>query len=414
MKERAVGLYAWPSFCFGKLPPMTDTEHVWWLPKWLNSRILKERRAYWKSVPMRDLRYLMVAVFLLFGMEGFLADAAAKGGLPVAAVVVWSLASGCLSIGYVFAFTRKHSLLPVVFMAQLAITLVAGRVTAAIQHSPRFPTPSAEWGVAFSVYGIRLMVVGSYIFFLVFIQTSAKRAMIAQRELELAQGIQATLVPRISYRDERFEVYALTLPSDKVGGDLVDLVVADGVLFCYVADVSGHGLQAGILMGMVKTAGRTLLLDGCGLGEMQDKMNRVLPTVKEQHMYLTFAGLRFVTGDEVEYASAGHPPMLHWRAATGEVSALGVEQLPIGMFEGVEYRTARVRFGSGDVFVITTDGVLEVENKAGEEFSITRLAAMLKENASVKADVAVGSIVRAAQGFGKQTDDQTILFLRVL
>jgi serine phosphatase RsbU (regulator of sigma subunit) len=265
-----------------------------------------------------------------------------------------------------------------------------------------------------SVTGIWVTIVGSYIFFVRFIQTSARRAMIAQREMELAQGIQATLVPRISYRDERFEVCAMTLPSEKVGGDVVDLVMHEGVLFCYVADVSGHGLQAGILMGMVKTAGRTLLLDGCGLAEMQDKMNRVLPTVKEQHMYMTFAGLRFAAGDEAEYASAGHPPMLHWRAATKDVATLGVEQLPIGMFEDVVYETARVRYGHGDVFVITTDGVLEAENAAGEEFSIGRLEEVIRRSDGFSPEHTVESMVKAVQSFGRQMDDQTILVLRVL
>ncbi len=238
--------------------------------------------------------------------------------------------------------------------------------------------------------------------------------MIAQRELELAHGIQATLVPRISYRDERFEVCGLTLPSEKVGGDVVDLVKHDGGLFCYVADVSGHGLQAGILMGMVKTAGRTLLLDGCGLAEMQNKMNRVLPSVKEQNMYMTFAGLRFADGDEAEYASAGHPPMLHWRAATKDVEMLGVEQLPIGMFDGVQYVTARVRYGVGDAFVITTDGVLEVENAEGEEFSTSRLAEIIRRTETLRPEQMVEAMVSAVRSFGKQKDDQTILVLRVL
>jgi serine phosphatase RsbU (regulator of sigma subunit) len=199
-----------------------------------------------------------------------------------------------------------------------------------------------------------------------------------------------------------------------VGGDVVDLVMHDGVLFCYVADVSGHGLQAGILMGMVKTAGRTLLLGGCGLVEMQTKMNQVLPAVKEQHMYMTFAGLRFDASDEVEYASAGHPPMLHWRAATKDFATLGVEQLPIGMFDGVEYVTDRVSYGQGDVFAITTDGVLEVENAAGEEFSMTRFAEIMRQNQELRPEQTVEAMVNAVRSFGRQMDDQTLLVLRVL
>jgi serine phosphatase RsbU (regulator of sigma subunit) len=304
--------------------------------------------------------------------------------------------------------------LPLVLVLQLASNTLLRRIADAMVHSPRFPVPSTEWGLGFSVTGIWIMVVGSYAFFLIFIQTSAKRAMFAQRELELAQGIQTTLVPRISYRDDRFEVCALSLPSEKVGGDVVDLVMHKGVLFCYVADVSGHGLQAGILMGMVKTAGRTLLLDGCGLAEMQDKMNRVLPTVKEQHMYMTFAGLRFGAGGEAEYGLAGHPPILHWRAATEDMAMLGVQQLPIGMFEDVQYETAQVRYGGGDVFVITTDGVLETENSTGEEFSTKRLGEVMQQSAALNPERIVEAMVAAVQSFGKQVDDQTILVLRVL
>ena len=363
---------------------------------------------------MRELRYLLIAVFILFGTGGFLADVTAKGQLPVAAVVLWIVLSGSFAILYVIGFARRPVVIPGVVVLQFTVVYFAIRVTNAIIQSHRFPVPSMERGLSLSVNGIWVTLVGSYLFFVAFTQTSARRAMIAQRELELAQGIQATLVPRISYRDDRFEVCALTLPSDKVGGDVVDLVAHDGVLFCYVADVSGHGLQAGILMGMVKTAGRTLLLDGCGLAEMQTKMNRVLPSVKEQHMYMTFAGLRFDASDEAEYASAGHPPMLHWRAATKDFATLGVEQLPIGMFGGVQYLTDRVRYGQGDMFAITTDGVLEVENAAGEEFSMMRFAEILRVNEKLRPEQTVEAMVNAVQSFGKQMDDQTLLVLRVL
>jgi hypothetical protein len=363
---------------------------------------------------MRELRFLLVAVFLLFGTAGFLSDIGSKGRLPVAAVALWIVVTGGFSIFYVIAAARRPALLPLVVALQLASNTLVRRIADAMSHSSRFPVPSTEWGLGFSVTGIWIMVVGSYAFFLMFIQTAAKRAMFAQRELELAQGIQTTLVPRISYRDDRFEVCALSLPSDKVGGDVVDLVMHKGVLFCYVADVSGHGLQAGILMGMVKTAGRTLLLDGCGLAEMQNKMNRVLPTVKEQHMYMTFAGLRFGAGDEAEYGSAGHPPILHWRAATKDIAMLGVQQLPIGMFENVQYETASVRYDRGDVFVITTDGVLETENAAKEEFSTRRLGEVMRQSAALSSEQTVETLLTAVQSFGKQVDDQTILVLQVL
>jgi serine phosphatase RsbU (regulator of sigma subunit) len=104
--------------------------------------------------------------------------------------------------------------------------------------------------------------------------------------------------------------------------------------------------------------------------------------------------------------------MLHWRAATKDFATLGVEQLPIGMFDGVEYVTDRVRYDRGDVFAITTDGVLEVA--AGEEFSMTRLSEIMRQNEELRPEQTVGAMMNAVRSFGRQMDDQTLLVLRVL
>jgi serine phosphatase RsbU (regulator of sigma subunit) len=76
-----------------------------------------------------------------------------------------------------------------------------------------------------------------------------------QTELSLAHGIQARLVPDITLQTSRFEVYGRSIPGTEMGGDLIDLIESDdGGLLAYVADISGHGLAAGQLMGMLKAA----------------------------------------------------------------------------------------------------------------------------------------------------------------
>ena len=112
-------------------------------------------------------------------------------------------------------------------------------------------------GVQFAATGIVLVVMVSYFFFVGFIRAAGKESYRIQSELELAHGIQKTLVPPVSLRTESFEVYGISEPSDKVGGDLVDaLLLPNGDMVAYVADIAGHGLPAGILMGMLKTAAR--------------------------------------------------------------------------------------------------------------------------------------------------------------
>jgi len=78
----------------------------------------------------------------------------------------------------------------------------------------------------------------------------------AHTEIELASRIQQQLVPPIQATVGSFEAYGVSLPSGTVGGDLIDLIQADGLLCAYVADVAGHGVAAGVMMSMVKTAVR--------------------------------------------------------------------------------------------------------------------------------------------------------------
>lgn len=98
-----------------------------------------------------------------------------------------------------------------------------------------------------------------------------------------------------------------------MGGDLVDLVVDGGKVFAYLADVSGHGISAGILMRMVKTAMRQAWLTKQSLSALLESVNTVLPAVKEPEMYATLAALRFDGFSRAEFALVGHPSVLHYR-----------------------------------------------------------------------------------------------------
>ena len=152
-------------------------------------------------------------------------------------------------------------------------------------------------GIPFAAIGSVTVVMISYFFFISFIRNEGKESYRIRNELELAHGIQKTLVPPIHQRTSQFEIYGRSDPSDKVGGDLVDIVLLDdGGAVAYLADIAGHGLQAGILMGMVKTAARTALIDASTMKDeivlpsLMERLNRVLPSVKEAQLYATFAG----------------------------------------------------------------------------------------------------------------------------
>ncbi|MGO4210059.1 SpoIIE family protein phosphatase [Terriglobus sp. 2YAB30_2] len=237
-------------------------------------------------------------------------------------------------------------------------------------------------------------------------------------ELESAHSIQRTLVPPISTSFGGYDLNGLSLPSEEVGGDLVDFVLLPNrSILAYVADVSGHGLPASILMGMIKTAVRTILLESSDdsaslLASLCDRLNRALPAVKAPHMYATLSAICLAPDGRVQYTLAGHPSILHYRASNRTVQAITCHQLPVGLLPVDAYLSHSLQMEQGDLVAIATDGILEAANAQQEEFGSDRIAAILTQMPGQDLASIRDSIVSAAQAFGKQADDQTILLVR--
>jgi serine phosphatase RsbU (regulator of sigma subunit) len=267
--------------------------------------------------------------------------------------------------------------------------------------------------VVFDAIGILVGTTVGYRLLVDFIRTEGFATIRMQTELALAHGIQATLVPTLSLQVDRFEVYGKSIPSTEMGGDLIDAVERDGTLLAYVADISGHGLAAGQLMGMLKTAVRISLEFRQGPVAVLESADRVLPAVKEANMYATLALLYFDGSSEAEYSLAGHPPILHYRAPTGDIARLAMDQFPLGLMPGGRYSSQRVSYSPRDLFLMMTDGISEVPNKNDEEFGLDRLDQLLRENAAQPLPQLWELIMGVVKRHGVQQDDQTLLLLRV-
>ena len=243
---------------------------------------------------------------------------------------------------------------------------------------------------------------------------SFMRALWSDPEDRLAAVIQKTLVPSIAHRDATVEAYGRTIPREIVGGDLLDLVVAEHSVMAYVADVSGHGFRAGVLMGMVKTAVRYGLAVRQSLPALLESMNLVLPTVKESSMYATFAGLRFSRSREVEYIAAGHVPLLHYRHRHREVVRRSMSQFPLGMFEDAGYASCRIPYEPGDVFALFTDGLVETLDAEERQFGLERMEDILRDRAVHPTSEIFQATLAAVMRHGEQHDDRTLLVVRAL
>ena len=387
------------------------------MKKWLRTWLAGVRSAfpsafspYWRALPLGRMKMLLTGYFFIGAAAGFVFDLLQLNASRVGGGLFWPVLLGTGVPALRAAGIKRFRLVPLL----LLLVVVAAWLGYRSSHiSPPLPV-AVHRRVLFDAIGI-LVGIGFGARFLVFFAGTEGFASIRmQTELSLAHGIQATLVPTISFRNASFELYGKSIPSTEMGGDLIDVIESDGGLVAYVADISGHGLPAGQLMGMLKTAIRLAVQFRQVPVAALESVDRVLPDLKEPEMYATLALLRFGGSGEAEYAVAGHPPILHYRHGSSDTARLSMEQLPLGLIPGGSYASKRIIYSPRDLFLLVTDGITEVANAKEEEFGLTRLQELLTRHATRALPEIWDLIMREVRQFGLQQDDQSLLLLRVL
>ena len=362
-------------------------------------------------VPFSSYVTFLAAVFFTFTPVGFLVDITDLGTNPPSRLAVNLLIAGGVSVAYAFVAMRRPMLMPAVVAAHIIIATQIGRILPS--RTGALGRDALRTRLTFDAIASIFSIVIGYILFLRFIRKEGARHVRAHTEIALARDIHRLLVPPIAKRVGRFEFRGVSIPSGEVGGDLVDLVHDGDRWIGYVADVSGHGVASGLLMGMVKSAARMKLREGLSIGALMDDLNLVLLELKKPEMYVTFACVQF-DGADVRFSLAGHLPILHYQSASSSIAELSVPQIPLAMFEERRFTSARVSCAPGDLFVIVTDGLTEVFDARDREFGFDRLKAIVVQHARAPLETLVDAVLTAVRAHGRQDDDQTLLIVRAL
>ncbi len=327
----------------------------------------------------------------------------------------WALVSGVIGAGFAFSFTVNMRALWFVIPFQVAMVFMFSTgLPRFLRLESRLPSVEGMAAVACIVMG--------YILFVRFVAVQGREVVRAQAERDLARRIHANLAPPVQAHLPRLEVFARSLPSAEMGGDLIDLVSHGDAIDLYLADVSGHGVRAGVVMAMLKSAIRARLLHGGSLAEVADALNEVLIQVKEPDMFATFAAVRVENGASgggggggrrIEYAVAGHPPILLFRRGGG-VEELSSGNLPLGVLTGEEYEAHSVEAGPGDLFALLTDGLIETFDRERRAFGHARIRDMMAQMADKPLGEIYAAVMDEVRAHGAQGDDQTLMLARVL
>jgi len=205
-------------------------------------------------------------------------------------------------------------------------------------------------------------------------------------ELEMARQIQLSILPSSTPKITGMDVVARYIPMTSVAGDFYDFIVVDerhvGIL---IADVSGHGLPAALIASMLQVALTAQARHVSEPGKVLAGLNQAL-CGKFQHNFVTAAYVYVdLEKNTMNYAGAGHPPLLLWRKSTGSASQLLENGLVMGQFEEATYNSLQVPIEAGDRFVLYTDGILETCNPAQEEFGTDRFMQFMETNSKLTA-----------------------------
>ena len=241
-----------------------------------------------------------------------------------------------------------------------------------------------------------------------------------QEQLEAARRVQRDLLPLAPQEvSEEFDVAAECASAAGVGGDFYDVFpVADGGLAMALGDVSGKGVPAalltGVIHGAVRSAGWT---DSSACHEtVTGKMNLLLCERASRERYATMFWSYFEPKDQrLHYINAGHFPPLLFKADRAEIIRLTEGGPVLGMLPAAVYRQGSVRFDPGDILVVYSDGIIETANAAGEQFGEERLleaVAFCRNQAagSIRNQI-LASLDLFSRG-GEPEDDRTLLVIR--
>jgi len=237
-------------------------------------------------------------------------------------------------------------------------------------------------------------------------------------QLEVARQVQLELLPARDPQLEGYDISAYNFPTEEVSGDYYDWVqIYDDQIGLVVADVSGKGVPAALLMAFLRASLRAATHVGYSPHISMAKVNYLLWESIERNQFVTaFYGILDVTNKTLTYTNAGHnPPIL--LKQNGDLSFIDRGSVPLGMFRDTRYHEYYLTTDPGDVLMLYTDGVTEANNPHGEEFGRDRLAQAVTANRQLGARELISAVhtevLAWTEGRGA-TDDVTFFVIKAL
>lgn len=238
----------------------------------------------------------------------------------------------------------------------------------------------------------------------------------AKDEIEIARDVQLSLLPSPDFKIRGFDLSSFSAPAREVGGDYYDFVELEGRVCIVIGDVSGHGLAAGLVMAMAKSAFQAQLLNDPGPEAVLSTLNKIVTDAGDSRTLMTFlyCAVNPETG-RMQYANAGHVYPLYYSANQGRMQWLESGTLPLGVRSRQSFERFEQTLEPGDLIVLTSDGAVETINENGDSFGYTRFRESVERRVELKPGEILDGIMEELQDFaapGPRHDDTTLIVAR--
>ena len=243
-----------------------------------------------------------------------------------------------------------------------------------------------------------------------------------EAELDMASKIQASQLPRLfpPFPDRKeFSLYASMTPAKEVGGDFYDFFMIDRDHIAFVmADVSGKGVPAALLMMVARVLVKSSLQNGKSPGEALESVNNQLCEGNTTDFFVTMwvAMLEISTGKGIA-ANAGHEHPVLRRAGGSYELVVYRHSMPVGAMEGLRFKEHEFQMNPNDSFFVYTDGVAEATNGNNELYSTDRMLDALNRDPDAQPEQVLKNVMYDISSFvdgSEQFDDITMLCFRYL
>ena len=258
---------------------------------------------------------------------------------------------------------------------------------------------------------------GGYFVYNTSLYNQAVKSSIIEDQLNLAREIQRDMLPSAHPDFPGYDIFGRSQPARQVGGDFFDyLSMENGRLQIAIADVSGKGIPASLLMTMTRALVIAASEKTDGPEEVLRDVNSHLVNRISYGQFVT-ASLLSISPSEINFACAGHSPLLVFRAATGEFDEINTVGVAMGIVDSLDFQRVSMTLNPGDIALMYTDGLNEAMDINKEQFGYDRIRDVVRFHANASAEAIVEALFQAIEDHAAgsdQYDDTTVVAIKKL